>query len=325
MFTTIPNNFSSLYEDAIFAFTESSGADSASDTTVDIISSVGGETLTVKKFYSTADFQVNATPFVKPLTYPDIVVAPTGFVSDSTINMGMMWVHVADDKGNESSSVLLTQSKHGEPAQGVVSSIGGGLQRVISLGERDLIRLYFDPSEQITVVQRQYISGLIDPVAEVSYEGVANSTGFATFSLVAENLSETTEGFKQPDLERVELDVCDGEGAVISTLRYIVIEPPYDATRVAWVSSHGSIEHYTLPNAEERRRTSEGTRYLKLRSAPECDAMREVISEVVEASRVWVVGSDGNYIEAEVVSESVDLTPRAALTSVQFEIEYSYE
>ncbi len=325
MFTTIPSNFSSLYEDTIFAFSAASGSDFDSDTTVDIINADSEETLVVKKFYSSADFQVNATPFVRPLTYPDIVAAPTGFVDDSTLNMGMMWVYVADDRGDQCGAVLLTQSKHGEPAQGVVSSIGSGLQRVLSIGERDLIRLYFDPSEQVTVVQRQYISGLTDPMAEVSYEGVANSTGFATFSLVAENLSESVEGLRQPDLERIEIDVCDEEGEVISTLRYIVIEPPYKATRVAWVSSYGSIEHYTLPNAEERRRTSEGVQYLKLRSAPECDAMREVISEVVEASRVWVVGSDDNYIEAEVVSESVDLTPRAALSSVQFEIEYSYE
>ncbi len=320
MFTTLPNNFDSLHNECIFAYADTSDGDSVSDKVVDILNSDTDVTLLVKKFYSTCDFQVNVAPIVRSLTYPNIVAAECGFVPSSQIEQGVMRVHVADDD-NESSSVILTQSRHGEPLRGVVTSMPKSPDRVISRGEREYIKIYLDAAEQVTITQRQYARGVAEAVAEEDYTATADSFGFVTFSLLVDPLSAQSDTLLVPEIERLEIEIVGADDVVVERLRYIVIDAPYEPIRLAWVSSYASIEHYTFPNVVTRSVTSDGVEHLTLASAPESDAMREAIGEVVRSPRVWVE-CEGEYRRCRLCSERIDLTPRAELTTVQLEIEY---
>ncbi len=307
MFTTYPQSYESLYSELTYSYLSSSDSD---DITLFIVNSTTDEVLGVKKFYSTSTAELNIAPLVRRYALPEVVVAETGFIEEA--NSGSIEISLADSSGTTSDARCFTISRESESEVGLLSTIPT-TYRGISSGEREMLTLRVDPDEGITVEVRQYIGDQEEVSSETSYTLGAQSSGFATFSFVAEAIDEESAS------ERVEIVVTQDD-VQIAMVEYIIIDSPIDPLRVAWISSRGSIEHYTFPMATQRSLDSELQQTLTLRSALENYSMRRAIAEIVSSPKVWVEQESGEYCEVSVESQSVELAPKCDMASVEITI-----
>lgn len=196
MFTTSLSNYDSLYDDCIFSFSDSSDGADEQDRTVQIVESTLNKTLSVKKFYSTASYDINVAHIVRPLCYPTLSSSDTGFAGFTEIESGAMWVHLLDDEGNQSSSVLLSHAKSGGAESGLRTTMP--TERVIALGERDVIRIVAECDQQIVARQNQYAYGIDEVAATYGYIGAADDKGYATFFVKMEELAAFAASSPEP-------------------------------------------------------------------------------------------------------------------------------
>ncbi len=309
MFTSYPQNYQSLYSQLIYRYEEAA----ESDITLFITDSTSDELIGVKKFYSTTTAQLNIAPIIRPYALPSVVVAESGFVEGS--NAGAIEVAVSDDDDNATESRIFTLSLYDESEVGLLS-VFEPLQRVISIGESDLLTLRVDASLPINVAQRQYLYGGESPIVEQDYSCEAKQSGVALFNFVAQELFDTAGDV----LERIELEVTQGD-EVVALVTYNVIDEPREPIRVAWISQRGSIEHYTFPAVAQRTVASDSTVELTLNSAFESFDVREALAHIVKAAKVWL-WIDGEYCDATVGSDEVELSARAAFATVEIKLSY---
>ncbi len=314
MFTTYPQNYESLYSELVYNFSNSSDSDDYSDIDITISESNDETPLYVKRFYSTSTAELNIAPMVRNFAYPNVYSGEMGFVNDT--HNGSIGIVVASDDGSECETRIFTLSRQAENEIGLVSTLPERL-RTISLGESELLSFRVDPTKMSIATLEQYVEGQRESIARTTFYAGVQQSGFARFNLVANKLSDVS-----PDVIR--LGIMQGE-SMVANVYFIVIDKPLEPTRVAWISSRGSIEHYTFPVATERNIASDGVATLTLSSAYETYDIRRALVEIIEAPKVWVVDDSGEYREARVVSESVDMAPKADIGCVDLKIAYKYE
>lgn len=122
---------------------------------------------------------------------------------------------------------------------------------------------------------------------------------------------------QEGEIERVVVEFIQDGGCVVE-VEYVVIDPPRESLRLAWISSRGGVEHYTFPHITARELTSAGSD-VGLKSALEGFDMRRALAEIAQSPKLWAV-VDGEYDEVELVSEYIEVKPRAELSSVELKV-----
>ncbi len=325
MFTTYPENYSSLYSELLYSYSTDSSSESSTeeegDLTLYIVDVATDDILGVKKFYASTTAQINIAPIVRSYAYPSVVTAESGFVTDST--SGTIEVVVADDNDLQSESRRFTLSRSSENQIGLLSTLPA-LKRTMVLGESELLTFRVDPTKSVTVTQSQFVVEYDSAVGVKSYAIDAQESGFVTFNIVADPLDEISSTLNEESLDSLELTVKQGD-ETIAQIQYIVVDPPVDPIRLAWISSRGSIEHYTFPVVSQRSYEGAGGDSLTISSAYELYEVRRAIAEVIESPKVWIALDTGGYLEVEVESESVDLSAMSDIGCVELKISYCNE
>ncbi len=248
---------------------------------------------------------------MRSYAYPCVVVEESGFVTDST--HGSVEIYVTDGEAVQSYSRRFTLSRSMELKVGLLSTLSAS-KRFLSMGESELLTFRVNATKGVTVTQNQYSVESEEPVATQSYSLEAQASGFVTFNIVGEELSESS-------VDIIEL-VVSQEGVEIETIRYIIVDSPIDPIRLAWISSRGSIEHYTFPVISQRGYDQEGDETLTISSAYELYDVRRALAEIVESPKVWVEVATGGYLEVKVESESVELAMASEIGCVELKISY---
>ncbi|MFI3304178.1 MAG: hypothetical protein SNF68_06030 [Rikenellaceae bacterium] len=325
MFTTYPENYESLYSELIYSYSttysQDDYAEEEGDITIYIVDSTSDEIIGVKRFYSTSTAEINVAPIIRSFAYPNVVTAQSGFVTDS--NSGTVAVMLVDSSDQVTESRRFTLSRSEESEVGLLSSLPV-MARTMTLGESELLTFRVDPQLPITVEQRQYIVEREEAVAVKSYSIEAQISGFATFNIVAEALEEQLDVVEEQSLDSIELSIYQSD-ELVEKLRYIIVDSPVDPIRLAWISSRGSIEHYTFPVVTQRSYQAGVSNTLTISSAFETYAVRRAIAEIVESPKVWIAIDTGGYLEVTVESEAVELAAISDIGCVELKISYSDE
>ncbi len=333
MFTSTPEHYGSLYQSQNFEFTGTF----IEDQTYEIKEVNTGDILGVKKFYQTDAASVNVAPIVRPFAIPTPSSLATQFVTDDrfgAINVVVAKTGSVDTEEYESDSCVFALSHSDEDEVGLVSSLP--TTRSISMGESEFVLIRCEPLSTIKVIVRQYEydaegDGSSSASAVVEYSIEDDGRGFVVFSTAAELLGNMATN--ESTMERYALSIntltllnpgsaMPNYGTVeIANLEYLIIDPPNNPMRLAWISNRGSLEHYTMPYIASEMMQRSGERIFTLQSALETYEMREALAEVVSAEAVWVV-EDGEYRELTIIDDQIELSPEEDLTSIKFKSSY---
>lgn len=314
MFTTYPTNYQSLFDELNYSYT----ATSERDITMMMINSADYATIGVKSFYSTTTATANIAPIIRGYAEPQPnTTSPS--TMDFVESQGHITVTLYSDLFEASPERIYTYSRSDETELGVLTTLPT-TARPISLDESELLTLRVNPTESTTITIRQYAYGLIDAVATRTYTSTAQSSGVVVFNVVATALEEQLNVLLETNLVRFEVEISQPSQA-IATLYYTVVTPPQQITRLAWISSRGSIEHYSFPVVRTRSHTADRVTNLALSSAFESYAVRRALAEIIESPKVWLC-EDGVYSEVSVVSQSLVLADRLTLATIDLEVEY---
>ncbi len=320
MFTQTPNNLSSLYSELIYSYTSSS----TGDKTLQIYEDETDELLGVKKFYSTNTAQLNITPHIRPYAMPTIDYYSTGFITPYRNCNVVVYVKAVEDN-SYSTPRQFTLSRGGIDGVGVVSSLP--MQRTISDGESEQIYISAEAGDQISIVERRYVSDASDSYerpylsgefshtldSSVTYGSTVSDGQIEIFNFVASS-NKSSEG----QIEKIEL-VISRNSEEIGTVVYNVVESTEESVRLAWISDSGSIEHYTFPIVKESVMDDESGLSVKLTSAFEGYATRVALSQIVRSPMVWMFG-DGFYEEVSVVDSELSVASLSYLGTVDITI-----
>ncbi|MFI3259658.1 MAG: hypothetical protein R3Y16_06135 [Rikenellaceae bacterium] len=316
MFTNYPTSYQSLYSELIYSHETATEG----DVTLFISDSTSDEVLGVKKFYTTTTADINIAPIVRAAAYPDPELSQSGFITEQS--PCLVEVTVSDADQTATSSRTFTLSREEESEVGLMSSFDSS-DRLIALGEGEWLTLRVDPEKAIEAEIRQYAYGSDRVSASRLYTLAAQSSGVVTFAVVAEWLSQQSGSLSDIELDYFEV-IFSQDDETIAEVCYSVIDDYEEPTRLAWISSRGSLEHYTFPVVSERVISSERKQSFTLTSAYENYTTRKAIAEIVESPLVWLV-SGAEYREVSLASDSVEVEPRRELTVIEVKISMDNE
>ncbi len=313
MYTQLPINYSSLYDELQYRLQITS----KKDVTIVINDYNSSECIGVKKFYSTSDLTLNVAPIIRPFAMYTLESNPTGFLDNARQGFVTVQLEASADDTIIATSVdhTFTLSHSRESANSIVSTMPH--QRLLSLGEQDIITVIGETNSAInaTLYMKLLENGEYVTIQTKYASGSTDSSGIAQLAIRLDseitNIGET--------IERIVVDISQNS-AVIDSMEYIVSKKTHTATRVAWVSSRGSIEHYTFSTIENQQEKTDST-VITLLSAFETYETRSIIAEMISSPQVWVVVDD-EYLEAQVVSNSIETSPFDAVATIEVELEF---
>ncbi|MFR9565378.1 MAG: hypothetical protein SNG14_07620 [Rikenellaceae bacterium] len=334
MFTSTPQSFNSLYESQIFKFEGTY----IEDLTFEVKEASTGDILGVKKFYQTSTAELNISPIVRPFVIPSPHVSETGFVEDAL--QGAISLYVSKQATSfssevDSEAVQFVLSRSVESTVGVVSDFSNS--RTIANGEYDTlaIRCSADGGARVAVKQYLYdeatseISSTAASTVEFDVIDTAGN-GLAIFNFKAEPIGTLADsGTEVASYDLVIYNktlVGSGSDAfyatgMVETINYQVIDAPANPTRLAWVSSRGVIENYTMPYIASEALQRTGERVYTLQSALEEYEVRNILAEMVSSEAVWVYNSaDEKYSEVKIIDDEIELSPEEDLAVVKIKI-----
>ncbi len=304
MFTQTPNNYQSLYDELNYQLE----LDETTTAMVQISDYNSGELLGVKKFYSTQSFSVNPAPIIRPYAIPASPAIATQFETTERYGYVTVKLFVESADGSESyisTPLTYTLSKSTESTTGAVTT--RSTDRLISVGESDTLTLRCEHGFEIDVRVNYY--GADDLLLESkTYSETPDDSGIRVFHLLAKEVEAA---------ERIEV-VCEQANVAIAQFNYYIVERPDDATRIAWVSSRGSVEHYTFAQTSECQEYAE-SRQMSLVSAYETYATRSAIAEMIASPKIWIADG-GSYIDAYVISDYIDTAPLDTIATLSVKI-----
>ncbi|MFI3264000.1 MAG: hypothetical protein SNG38_00285 [Rikenellaceae bacterium] len=293
MFTNIPNNFSSLWGELPYEY----NITDSTNFIIEIIESSSRDILGVKKFYSSSSAKLNLAPLLFETMLPD--ASQLQFSTTITAACGFPAVALSDTQ-SESERRTFSYARGDVSPYTFLTSMPGN--RLLYDGECDIITL-LAPSETT-------LSYSISGIRFSDRETVEISSGDYTFNtdalhhyIVAESYSEEYCALYYTLYEEQE---------AIATYNYTLMADYTSGYRVAWISSMGSIEHYTFPVIEEQSYLSSGATVKTLRSAYGTATEIEALSEILSSPRVWRVDAD-EYTLLEVITTEQQIRCDGAL------------
>ncbi len=282
MFINTPNNFASMWGELNFEYS----CTDDTDIVIEIINDVSGDVIAVKKFYSSSSAKINVTPILFNLMLPQPVrAASTSMLLPSS---GFPRIRAEVD-AEQCSGIYFTYATTDIEAPAMLTTL-----------PTDRL-LYSDECDQIAIVApaATTVTYSLYGMAKGSSSEVIISSSFSSSNGGARNLYLNADEYCQIyDSLRVEFYVDD---AVIGSVSYTLSSELSSGYRLAWISSRGSIEHYTFPFVCDETHQSDGATAKTLRSAYGTAAEVEALSEIISSQKVWrVVGDD--YQEVSVLT-----------------------
>ncbi len=300
MFINIPNNYSSMWGELTYEY----NCTDESDLLIQIEESNTGESLGVKKFYSSNSAKLNIShilfetllPNAQNLSYSDSFITSPNYPS-ITLRCG------------EQSCESRTFSYAREPLfeSSVITSMP--FERILYKGEYDFINTV---APEGSTVSYQLGGVRIDDAQEEIFQvGSTISQGQPLqFAIYADAYSE------EYYTAFCEISI---DGKCIGRYHYALLGEPSNGYRVAWVSSAGSIEHYTFPIVVKDSYNSLAQRTTQLRSAYGTAAEVEALAEIISSPVVWrVEGMD--YSPLEMLTTEQTLRSEGSLMVTNIEV-----
>ncbi|MFI3285026.1 MAG: hypothetical protein R3Y08_00060 [Rikenellaceae bacterium] len=293
MFINIPDNYSSLWGELIFEYNSTLDT----DIVMSVVDEFSGETIAVKKFYSSTDAKINITPLLFETMLPQPYFLSSGAVAPS---VGFPKISV-NAGGQSSGELLFTYARKGVEPPIMLTTMP--TSRLLARGESDYITL-IAPSGT-TIKYRIEGVGLSADSAPLYQNSITSINGGARqIRIVADEYADEYSSIK------VTLLSDDQE---FGQVNYAFSELCGASYRVAWISSQGSIEHYTFPVVEEQVRLSSGAIEKSLRSAYGTAQEIDALSEIVSSPTVWRATQEG-YTKLELLTTQIATRREGTLT-----------
>lgn len=271
-FIKTPENYSPIGQPVRYAFSHPQ----AGTFVFQIADAATGSLLGCKRFVATASGSFDIAPYLRQAIRYNPAAGATGFVDSSKRSIT---VTIAAEGAISQTRTYLHRLCTAQP--GILTTLPK--TRLIAAGECDEITLLTSQSCTASVIAR----------TNASTEGETFHTslrGLRTFRL---NTAD------YPGAEAISVSFGD-----LGEVEYLVVPRPHQACRLAWVSTEGSIEHYTFPTQrsvevqcdKSRICDSDGytttesrlERRTTLLSAYETPQMLEALAEILSSPVVWI-------------------------------------
>ncbi len=285
MFINIPENFSSTYGELLYEYQSTT----STDLKFTVTATRTDEVLGVKKLYDTTSATINVAPLVRNIATPKAERLEMGFSVPDHTSVGVE-VECDDTTAAVRYFVAATEKPTTNTQLTTMPT-----SRNIAIGEQDSVLIH--TSEYATLyAEVNIIEG--GEVVETLYEiGSTDGRGVSIFSVNTSELAST--------VERVVVSIStDDHPEAMAELSYTIV-PSYESSyRLAWVSSAGSIEHYTFPKVTQTTVKSDASREVTIVSGYELASTLNVMAEIVSSQGVWVARGE-EYEEVEVSTSEV--------------------
>ncbi len=310
MFESIPANFSSLFSELNYTFVTSESR----DITLSICDAHSQQLCGSKRVYGSCTATVNIAPIIREYALPVVAKSQSGFTE--SYNAGVIAVVVEEEQGEsaESRTFLLARgcTQEGE----ILTTLP--MDRTIVSGESDMITIRCQQGASLTARVSYYAYQGDESILVQSFQIDDVESGVAIFNFLMDDQLSSVE----LESVRVEFEQVDSDGvsSELGRINYIVIDPPQTPLRLAWISSAGSIEHYTFPKIDKIIRGVDAKLQLSISSALETSAVRRTLSEILCSQRVWLDRGD-SYEQVGVVSTTIEIAKVRELERMSIVIE----
>ncbi len=300
MFINIPNNYSSMWGELTYEY----NCATSTDIVLDIESAESGESLGVKKFYSSTSAKLNVAPMLFESMLPDV----GNIEFTTTLSQAEGFPKISLSVGSESCDErVFCYSQQPLSAPAVVTTMP--LNRLLRAHEVDLIT--FIANEGSTI---KYI---LSAVAQAGGAEIELASEEVVASGSAMQISIAADDFIEEYSTLYCTLYCDGD--ILAKCGYTLGDSLLQTYRVAWISSKGSIEHYSFPAITSRSYLNSGATVRSLRSAYGTAAEVEALSEILSSPKVWRADGD-EYREVEVLTKEQQILSEGVLAVAQIEI-----
>ncbi len=297
MFINIPENFSTSYGELIYKFQNSTSTDLKF--TVKLINS--DEIIGVKKLYNTEAASINVAPLVRNILTPKPQRMTTTFSIPDHTSLG-----VSVTCNTTAAEVRYFTAAKERPSQNSIMTTLP-LRREIKIGDQESILIH--AAEGVTVGARIVISRFENSVIYRELEQAMGESGVMLLNLNTSGLS---------DVSAIDVDIFVG-GSLLERVTYTVSPQNRYAYRLAWVSSAGSIEHFTFPRVMQRKVLSSGKFEVTLVSDYESQQTIDALSELLTSVGVWRVDDD-EYTPVEVATSELVVYRDGKLSLVELKV-----
>lgn len=311
LFTKTPGDCVPLYGAIVFAFGDQ---EAPRDLKVELYDARSDQLLFTKRFNQTNCGEINVAPLLRRLVRWEPTTRETGFVGAGGRELR---IRVVVEDAEATCTVVPTLPDVEQPevlfstlptSRVLVRGESEELLLAGSVGRAEL--LLYTPWEKTHTLYRAPLGG--------------------DMRLFWLNSSEWPEG-----VCRAELRIFSLVGQELATIHYTLIEPTAESLRVAWVSSLGSIEHYTFPVVEEvtlldqqeaqtladgstRRLSARWGWRQRLTSAYEQQQVISALAEIATSQQLWWVDDEGLYHPVSVLPEPLTVERHGIISTLQF-------
>ena len=210
----------------------------------------------------------------------------------------------------ETAPMMLRPARRSESAPTLLTTLPA--VRLLAEDESDELSFLAPDSQilQVRVIHRDE--------SETTTTQLVRGSGICCYRLVAADY---------PDADCIVV-----EGSATDRVQYTLTPPLEGSCRLAWLSSRGSIEHYTFPTTKciehevDKSRAygadgfcaprSEREERLVLQSAFETESMMQGICELLDSEQVWRVNK-GLYERVDIVTESAKINTLSGFSTLQ--------
>lgn len=300
MFINIPNNFASMWGELNFEYS----CTDDTDIVIEIINDVTDETIGVKKFYSSSSAKVNVAPLIFDSMLPEATSRTTSGIS--LPSTGFPRIRVTADS-TSSDTLQFTYATEQVQAPSLLTTLP--TNRLLYAGESDQVAVAAPKGTALTY--KLYC----DPISSGTTQYY--SSGYGSIDGGARVFTLNADEFNDKYYSATLIFLSDDEE--IDRVNYSLSGDSTPGYRVAWLSTQGSIEHYTFPFVAEQSRLSSGGVTKSLRSAYGTAEQIEALSEIVSSSKVWRVDGQ-SYTPIEVVTTEQIISKDGALSIANIKI-----
>ena len=293
----LSDNLTPLDEGIFFGIETES--DTPSEIVVEIIEATTGEVVAVQQLHNALSAKINIAPYISRLSeYRPTQTQQTSFAEAPTAGYKIR----IDDV--ESEEIIVSVNRHKINTMPTLITALPHSRR-IARGETDEVMFAAEQGKRIG-------AELVADTGEMLYVEYQPTSDISALVISLEDF----------DSELNTLDVtlyCEEEP--FSKLHYTVVPPLKNATRLAWLSECGTIEHYTFPVSHKVKHSTEkqsvmtssgisSTHHrtkltISLYSRLEPRATVEALAEIISSPKVWMKRK-GHYELVEVATTEME-------------------
>ncbi len=307
-----PENFESLWDGIVYQYSN----DDAEDIIVQIYNARSNSLIGVKKFYSATSFKLNIAPLVFETMMPSPQVFATSYL-EYPYDRSFPSIYMKFISASTGSIIATTEtktftySKSGVELPSLITTMP--TSRVLNLHETDAFCFVYTSGatakHHIYATKSDADGGSLEETLYCSESGQAGILYISASDFLGCSTASIT----------FEVDQTQ-----VGVINYTFSSETPTGYRVAWLSSRGSIEHYTFPIVSEQSYTNQGSTIKSLRSAYGTKAEIEALSEIISSPRVWHFEGE-EYSLIKVLSSEQPIIDQAALSIITIKVEENGE